>query len=152
MKAFNLSSIGWTAVLLIAGCVLGPGAVAQEPTGDAVPDEEPVSEELELTMKLMPAGAELPDAVTKTIQLPPAASAQAAEASARGLSTANEAKQNRPDGLDTAADARERGREFGDAMAEQARENREDAGRGNPPTPPSGPPDDLPGPPEPPGN
>lgn len=148
MKAPDLNRFGWTAVLILGGWILAPGAAAQAPS-----DDEEVPEELELTMTLMPADAELPDAVTKTIELPPAASDTGVAASERGPSTASDAKQNRQEGHDAAADARERGQEFGEAMAEQARENREDAGRGDPPvTPPNGPPDDLPGPPDPPQN
>lgn len=148
MKASHLNRFGRIAVLLIGGWVLAPVAAAQAPS-----DDETVPEELELTMTLMPADAELPDAVTKTIELPTAASESGVAASEQGLATANGARQNRQEGFDAAADARERGQEFGEAMAEQARENREDAGRGDPPvTPPNGPPDDLPVPPDPPQN
>ena len=148
MNGSDRNRTGWTTLALVCGCLLGSGAVAQEASGD-----EAVPEELELTMKLMPVDADLPDAVTRTIELPPATSARAVEASERGLSTVNAAKQNRQDGLDTAAEARERGREFGEAMAEQARQNRGDAGRGNaPPAPPAGPPDHVPAPPDPPRN
>lgn len=113
-------------------------------------DEEPLPEDLELTMTLMPEGANLPEAVTRTIELPPPASTRnGAAASADGIARANEARESREQGLDTAAEAREKGRELGEEMAEQARENREDAGRGRPPEPPpGGPPDDLPGPPD----
>lgn len=140
MNGFGLKNIVRTAALLAGGLLVSAVAFAED---DAVP------EELELTMTLMPVNAELPDAVTRTIELPAAASGEAVEASERGLSTADEARQNRRAGLDTAAEARERGQELGEAMAEQARENREDAGRGDPPaTPPAGPPDDLPRPPD----
>lgn len=132
------------AAVVIGACFLGAAAFAEEP-----PDDQPVPEELELTMTLMPANAELPEAVTKSIELPPAASAGGAEASEPGRARADDARGNRQEGQDAAAEARERGREFGEAMAEQARENREDAGRGDPPvTPPGGPPEDLPGPPD----
>ena len=138
-----LNAVGLRAALVIGACFLGT-ALAEEP-----PDEEPVPEELELTMTLMPANAELPDVVTKAIELPPAASDRGAEASEPGRERADDAREHRQEGLDTAAEARERGLELGEAMAEQARENREDAGRGDPPvTPPGGPPDDLPGPPD----
>lgn len=110
--------------------------------------DESIEEELELTMTLMPEGADRPDVITKSIELPPAASSRGAEASEKGRETANGARQNRQAGFDTASEARERGREFGEAMAEQARENREDAGRGNAPDEPPGPPDDIPGPPD----
>lgn len=122
-------------------------AMAQE---DA--ETEPVTDDLELTMTLLPVDAEHPEGITRTIELPPAASARGNEASQQGRDTANTALENREAGLETAAEARERGQEFGEEMAEQARENREDAGRGGPPTDPPGPPDDVPGPPDNPGN
>lgn len=139
-----MKGIGSRAVLVMAACFIGTAVLGQEP-----PDDEAVPEELELTMTLMPANAELPEAVTKTLELPPAAAARGAEASEPGRDRAGDARGSRQEGLDTAAEARERGLELGEAMAEQARENREDAGRGDPPaTPPDGPPDDLPGPPD----
>ena len=139
-----MNTDGSRAIVVMAACFLGTGVFAEEP-----PDDEPVPEELELTMTLMPANAELPDAVTRKIELPTAASARGAEASEPGRAGADDARENRQEGLDVAAEARERALEFGEAMAEQARENREDAGRGDPPvTPPDGPPDDLPGPPD----
>ena len=139
-----MNAIGSRAALALAACFIGTAVFGQEP-----PDEQPVPDELELTMTLMPADAELPEAVTKTIELPPTAAARGAEASEPGRERADRARESRQQGLDTAAEARERGLEFGEAMAEQARENREDAGRGDPPvTPPDGPPDDPPGPPD----
>ncbi len=79
------------------------------------------------TIVLMPEGAELPAAVTRVIDLPknengeyrPAAAA--VEHSARGLAIANEAREN--------------GRAFGEAMAAQAQENRENKARGGRPDP-----------------
>ena len=142
--AMRATGAGPRAALVMAACFIGSAVFGQEP-----PDDPPVPEELELTMTLMPANAELPEAVTKTIELPASAAPRGAEASEAGRERAGDARANRQEGLDTAAEARERGLEFGEAMAEQARENREDAGRGDPPaTPPDGPPDDLPGPPD----
>ena len=88
------------------------------------------------TIVLMPEGAELPEAVTRVIDLPknengeyrPAAAA--VENSARGLAIANEAREN--------------GRAFGQEMAAQAQENRENKARGErPDVPPGQPPDDV---------
>jgi hypothetical protein len=111
----------------------------------------PPSDSLEITMRLMPEGAASPEAITKTIVLPPAASATGVENSAKGLERANEAREsneNRGAGQDTAAEARERGREVGQQMSEQARENRDEAGRGNPDRPQPNPPSpNPPGPP-----
>jgi hypothetical protein len=77
---------------------------------------------LDLTMRLMPADAVVPDAVVATIELPRAEDGsfiphdKAVERSGRGLTTANAAREN--------------GRAFGEAMAAAARENREDVTRG----------------------
>ena len=131
------------AVLLICTLALADGARAQDADDE---DQEPLPEDLELTMTLMPEGEALPEAVTRTIELPPSAS-DAAATNAAGLSQANEARDAREEGLDTAAEARDKGRELGEQMAEQARENREDTGRSKPPPPPDGPPKDIPVPP-----
>jgi len=105
-------------------------------------DNDAVAAELEVTMVLMPQGAARPDAITRIITLPPAAALREAAQSGEQ----RDADEQRQNGPDTAAEARERGREFGQSMAEQARENREDVGRGNAPVdPPGGPPMDPPG-------
>lgn len=105
-----------------------------------------VDNSLDLTMKLLPEGAASPEAITKTIVLPPAASATGVANSENGRARANEARET---GRENAAEARERGRELGQEIAEQARENRDNAGRGNAPDRPDRP--DPPGPPNPPG-
>lgn len=106
------------------------------------PRSDTIAAELEVTMVLMPQGAARPDAITRIIALPPAAVLHDRAEAGEEL----DADDQRQTGLDTAAEARERGREFGQSMAEQARENREDAGRGNAPVdPPGGPPVDPPG-------
>jgi hypothetical protein len=140
----KLGSIAVVAAAIFSICAT---ATAQDEN-----DSDLIGEELELTMTLLPAGADRPDVITKTIELPPAASSRGDEAGERGLETADEARENRQEGLDTAAEAREQGQEFSQEMAEQARENREDAGRGNAPETPPGPPEDLPVPPNPPQN
>ncbi len=77
----------------------------------------------EETIVLLPEGTELPDVVTDAIELPKdengeyRASTQAVAHSARGLATANA--------------AREGGRAFGEQMAAAARESREDRARGS---------------------
>jgi hypothetical protein len=124
-------------------------AFAQENSSDT-------DENLELTMTLLPEAATLPDAVTKTIELPEPASETGADSSAQGLATANEARDHSDQsdhsdaGLETAAEARERGRDLGQDMAAEAQQNREDQGRGTPPEE-SPPPPDHPTPPNPPG-
>jgi hypothetical protein len=83
------------------------------------------AQDAEQTIALLPEGAELPDVVTAAIDLPKDAdgeyrpSARAVESSAKGLATANA--------------AREDGRAFGQSMAEQAKENRELRTRGERP-------------------
>lgn len=124
--------------LAVAGLtVLAAGAGGQ----DAAVDNS-----LDLTMKLLPEGAASPEAITKTIVLPPAASATGVANSENGRARANEARET---GRENAAEARERGRELGQEIAEQARENRDNAGRGNAPDRPDRP--DRPDQPNPPG-
>jgi hypothetical protein len=123
-------------------------------------------ETLDLTMILMPEGATTPAAVTRTIELPAAAAEQARERAARGLDTANGARGGPLDGPAVAADARERARDLGRELSEQAQQNRENLGRGppdwaagsdrpgpseSPPVEPPRPAPELPMPPETPG-
>lgn len=138
------SLAAYTAILftLLSGGVAG----AQE--AQEAPDRDAAAEGLELTMRLLPQGTQRSEIITRTIELPPAASGRGREASEGGRDSNREAGENRRDGMETAAEARERGREFGREMAERARENREDAARGNVPDDLPGPPDDVPGPPD----
>ena len=125
--------LGILCLLLSASVVL-----AQEDDASA---EDPA----EATIRLMGAAeAEVPEAVTKEITLPPAAieNPAAVENSARGLQKARANREGRENGLSRADEAREHGAE----MAEEARKNRENRGRfEDRPTPP-----DPPGPPDPP--
>jgi len=69
-----------------------------------------------------------PETAMEPIVLPDDASAQAVESSAQGLATANEARERgREFGQDTAAAARERGAEARDRAADRASEARERA-------------------------
>lgn len=96
-------------------------------------DEDP-GDEGELTITLIPdPEADLPEAVTKTIELPEAASDEGRMRSTDGRAIADDRLELRQAGLDTAAEAREFGREFGENMAEAAKENRENFSRGNAP-------------------
>lgn len=134
-------NISGLAALLLALAVAAPAA-AQPGDDDAGPTES-----LELTIMLMPENATTPESVTRVIELPAHAAAEAAEKAADGLDQANAGRARREDGLDTAAAARENGREFGQAMRELAQENREAHGRAEPPANPGGPPPAVPGPP-----
>jgi hypothetical protein len=78
--------------------------------GAAVADDKP----LDVTITVVESPGDLPAAVTKTIELPPAASDRARERSQHGLERANE--------------ARALGREFGQSIAEQAKSK----GKGRP--------------------
>ena len=101
--------------------------------------QERALERLEITMALLPENAVGPEAIISRIELPPAAGAEGQRPEELpGL------QNGQGKGLETATEARERGRELGQDVAEQARENRDNAGRGDDPP---GPPDDLPGPP-----
>ena len=94
----------------------------------------------ESTIRLMGASeAELPDAVTKDIKLPPSlqVNEQAVENANRGQQQAQENRDRREQGLSKADEAREKGNE----ISEQAKQNRENRGRfDNPPGRPDGPP------------
>lgn len=88
-------------------------------------DGEDTTDALDQTVALMPESAESADAVTGRIELPKdengefIASVEGVEHSARGLETANL--------------AREDGRAFSEAAASAAQQNREDYGRGSTP-------------------
>lgn len=139
MTQRNNHRSSWLLVSGIAMMLSGPGVAVAQDDDDA-----------ESTIRLMGAAeAELPEAVTKEIKLPPAAreNTAAVDNGKKGLENANEAKENRERGQDRADEARERGAE----MAEEARQNRENRGRlddrpdrpepPDRPVPPRGPPD-----------
>lgn len=102
-------------------------------------------DEAEITIRLMGApDAQLPEAVTEQIVLPPAAreDAAAVDNARRGAERADDENSRRDEGLERADEARERGAE----MSDEARENAENRGRSEEHRPdPPGPPDD-PGP------
>lgn len=80
--------------------------------GLAMADDQP----LDVTIRVVESPADLPAAVTKTIELPPTASERARERSQHGLERANE--------------ARALGREAGQSIAEEAKSKGK--GRGQP--------------------
>jgi hypothetical protein len=127
--------LGILCLLLSAGVVL-----AEE-------DDASAADPAEATIRLMgEVEAELPEAITNEIMLPPAATENSAavEKAAHGLQNAQENRDRRENGLSRADEAREHGAE----MAEEARQNRENRGRfEDRPTPPDrpGPPDGKPG-------
>ncbi len=120
------SCAAWLCVLpwllMAVGVAADEGADAVETPPSPPPA---LTESLELTMTLLPRGATGPEAVVRTIPLP---APVRAGVRADGTEAAEQARQRRQDGLDTATEARELGREFGQQRAEQARE---DAGRGS---------------------
>lgn len=81
----------------------------------AQPNDNADNADLDVTMEVMEEG-QGPDRAMDTIELPETAADQGVESSAKGLETANE--------------ARERGREFGRERAQEARQYREEARRG----------------------
>ena len=131
----NIAAFAIATALLLAG---GMGHAQDSSTAGGADDDT-----LELTMTLLPEGATLPDAVTKVISLPEVAADAAGEHAGEGLGKANEARAGGDEGLEQAAEAREGGREFGQQMREQAQEDRENNGHGQPPEPPGRP--DAPG-------
>lgn len=129
-----MKGMTWTGLALAAACAWG--APAQE--------NERAIERLEITMTLLPEQAEnAARVIQRIIDLPPPPAEQASDNGQRpeelpGLEHGQGA------GLETAVEAREGGREFGQDVAADARDNRENAGRGDDPP---GPPDEIPGPP-----
>jgi hypothetical protein len=119
--------LGLSTLVLSANVVL-----AQE-------DDAGAADPAESTIRLMGAAeAELPEAVTKEIMLPPAAieNSAAVEKAERGSQKANENRDRSENGLSRADEAREHGAE----MSEEARKNRENRGRfEDRPTPPDRP-------------
>lgn len=103
--------------------------------------QERALERLEITMALLPENAVGPEAIISRIELPPAAEQGADGQRPEELPGLT---NGQGEGLETAAEARDRGRELGQDVAEQARENRDNAGRGDDPP---GPPADVPAPP-----
>ncbi len=112
-------------------------------------DDSSAADPAEATIRLMGAAeADLPEAITKEITLPPAAmeNSAAVEKAEQGLQKASENRSRRENGLSRADAAREHGSE----MADQAKQNRENRGRFDdrprppnrpePPNPPNGPP------------
>jgi hypothetical protein len=81
--------------------------------------------DLDVTMRLLPANAELPDAATREIELPVNDEGEF-RASEQGI-------ENSLAGIETANAAREDGRAFGQEAAAAAQENRENMGRGSRP-------------------
>jgi hypothetical protein len=107
-------------------------------------------DDLDVTMTLMPEGADLPDAVTRELELP-----RYTEGENEGeYIPSSQGVENSANGLETANAAREDGRAFGEAAAEAAQDNREEHSRGNMPDLENLLPDqvpDMPGPPDRPG-
>jgi hypothetical protein len=120
--------------------VVGLASLAARPVAAQEQGLTRAAERLEITMTLLPDKAADAADITKHIELP-SAPGPAAAAGKRPDDLPG-AEHGKGEGLDTASEARERGREFGQEVAEQARQNRENAGRG--PDSPPGPPADLP--------
>lgn len=76
-------------------------------TGFAMADDQP----LDVTIRVVESPADLPAAVTKTIELPPAAADRAREAAQHGLDTANQARSLGSElGHDIADEAKTKGK------------------------------------------
>ena len=98
--------------------------------------QETSESNLDVTIRLLPENAVGPEDITRRIELPPVAARPTpprAEADDDAPPAEDDKQKGRGDEI--ADEARERGREFGQETAEQARGNRENAGR----------PDDAPG-------
>jgi hypothetical protein len=82
---------------------------------------------LDVTMTLLPEHATGPEEITRRIELPPAVAQRAVGDQAEPVKNG----EREPPGRATAEEVRERGRAVGQQAAERAREDRENAGRGN---------------------
>ncbi len=125
------------AVAVLAG--VAAGSAFAQPADKSQQAQQKASARLEVTMTLLPENAKDAREITRKIELPAAGQPGAAGKRPGDLPGAD---HGQGEGLEKAAEARERGREFGQDVAEQARENRENAGRRNDPP---GPPANLPG-------
>lgn len=139
----------FAAFAAAAGCAVSASAQAPPAKAPTTPDR------LEVTMTLLPENAKDGREITRKIELPPAVAPTKPSDGKQSGSPAAAGQGNGSDGLEKAAEARERGREFGQDVADQARDNREKATRGkDSPNPPvdrpvgpgnGGPPDNTPG-------
>jgi hypothetical protein len=141
-----MKGLTYTGLALAAACAWGTNAQ----------ENERARERLEITMTLLPEQAEnAAQVIQRIVELPPPPAEQADGNNGRKPEELPGLEHGSGEGLETAAEARERGREFGQDVAADARENRENAGRGGdppgPPETPPGPPDGVPGPPANPG-
>jgi hypothetical protein len=122
--------------------------------GVAAYAQEDADASLEVTIRLLPENAVGPEELTRRIELPPAAATVPRAAPDAG-NAPGQRNENPGRGAEISNEARERGREFGQEVSEQARGNRENAGRPDDGGPPdnrgrpddAGPPDDV-GPPD----
>jgi len=148
----------WTAAAVALTLMGGPAFGQDRGPRDREATDE-ATRHLESTMTVIAENADLPEAVTKTLELPKddtgayLAAQQGVEHSAAGLAKANlaredgrsfgqataeAARENAEHGTDadvrdTAEQAREDGRAFAEATAAAAQQNREDLGHGSPP-------------------
>ena len=104
----------------------------------------------EVTISLMPAGADVPEAVTKRIELPTLemGNEQADEKVKRARQALTKAEQKRTEGRDHGRSQADLARDKAQEMSENAKDKNENRGRaeGRPDRPdPPGPPDNPPG-------
>lgn len=81
--------------------------------GVSLPATTLANDDLDVTMRMVTDDAELTDSVVREIELP------------RAIERPDNPGKSGSPGLDAASKARERGREFGEAMSEKARQSRE---------------------------
>ena len=117
-------------------CTIAALAICAAPAAFAQ-SEVKRADNLDLTMKLLPEHATGPEEITKRIDLPrPAGTGESKDQNDSDKNKDNDKADKGPpsdpgdQGRSTAEQARERGLEFGQEAAEQARENRENAGHG----------------------
>jgi hypothetical protein len=127
----------------IAITVVAAGLVALAASWPVAAQEKGLAraaERLEITMTLLPDKAADAADITRHIELPSAPGPTAADG--KRPDEIPGAEHGKGQGLETAAEARALGQQFGQDVAHQAQDNRENAGRGD--DHPSGPPVDVP--------
>jgi hypothetical protein len=125
----NVNTTLIARAVCVALAMAGGAAARAQDAGDA---------NLDVTIRLLPENAVGPEDITRRIELPPAAANPTpprAESDDEAAQPGNDKEKEKGRGDEISDEARERGREFGQETAEQARGNRENAGR----------PDDAPG-------
>ena len=137
-KFIAITAVAWAGLVAVPALAQQSQESQQTQQSQQAPQRAPAR--LEITMALLPENAKDTSEITRKIALPSPGEKRESQGSKRPAELPG-AEQGKGEGLEKAAEARERGREFGQDVADQARENRENAGRRHDPP---GPPPDRP--------